>query len=260
MTVKIFYSYSHKDEELCARLISHLSVMRREGLIEEWHDRRLEPGQHWNREIRGELENADLILFLVSSDFLSSPYCYDVEVRRALERDARGEARVVPIILREVDWEGSVFANLTALPTDGKAVCSAHWRNQDQAFADVARNLRTLVQKIEGRSKPAGSPAASWVNPTTNLTQFHRRNPHLTGRTDQRRGGRRISLSCYHPLASFVTPSQSESPAGAESMSLRRSIPYCRFEAAAWLPCSALAASARRRRRWNLPSGVAVRS
>jgi len=182
MTVKVFYSYSHKDEELCRRLISHLSVMQREGLITGWHDRRLEAGSDWDHEIRSELEQADLILFLVSSDFMASSYCYDIEVRRALERDATGDARVVPIILREVDWEGSVFTSLMALPTDGKAVCSAHWHSQDEAFTDVARNLRKLVQKIEGRPQSNNSPAAGRAGWNTNLTHFHRRNPHFAGR------------------------------------------------------------------------------
>jgi hypothetical protein len=156
--------------------------MQREGLIEGWHDRRLEPGSDWDDKIRAELECADVILFLVSPDFLSSNYCYDIEVRFALEREARGEARVIPIILREVAWEESVFADLSALPTDGKAVCSAHWHSKDQAFTDIARGLRKLVRKIEDRKSSDRLPRPRPAHLATNLTRFHRKNPHFAGR------------------------------------------------------------------------------
>lgn len=144
----IFFSYSHKDEELRDRLETALATMKRQGLIEAWHDRRLLAGDHFDHQIRAELERADLILLLVSPDFIASDYCYDVEVMRALERHSRGEARVIPVILRACDWHPMPFGKLLAAPQDGKPVKS--WPDLDEAFLDIAKSIRrALPQKPE---------------------------------------------------------------------------------------------------------------
>ncbi len=114
-----FYSYLHKDEKLCAKLENHLAILRREGLIETWHDRKIGPGTEWAGAIDEHLNEADIILLLVSSDFLASDYCSDVEVVRAMERHKAGEACVIPVILRPCDWGHTPFAKLQALPKDG---------------------------------------------------------------------------------------------------------------------------------------------
>src|SRR5437016_3708622 len=96
--VSVFYSYAHQDEALRQQLETHLSLLRRQGLISEWHDREILPGAEWGREIDEHLETASIILLLISADFLASDYCYDKEMTRALERHQRGEVRVIPII------------------------------------------------------------------------------------------------------------------------------------------------------------------
>jgi hypothetical protein len=116
----IFFSYSHKDETLRDELEKHLAMLRREGAITAWHDRRIAAGENFGNAIDEALESAGIILLLVSSDFLSSDYCYSVEMKRALERHERGEATVIPIILRPCDWHSAPFGKLLALPTDGK--------------------------------------------------------------------------------------------------------------------------------------------
>lgn len=97
---KVFFSYAHEDEALRDKLETHLSLLKRQGVIETWHDRRIGPGDAFGDDIDTALETSDIVLLLVSADFLASDYCHDIEMRRALERHAQGLARVVPIILR----------------------------------------------------------------------------------------------------------------------------------------------------------------
>lgn len=144
--LKIFYSYSHDDEVLRKTLEKHLSVLKRQNLIESWHDRCISAGTELSTKIRAELDRADIVLLLVSSSFLASDYCYNQEMRRALERHRKGEARVVPIIVRAVDWKGVPFSDLLALPTDGKPVKS--WQNEDEAWVDVAMGLRKVIYEM----------------------------------------------------------------------------------------------------------------
>jgi hypothetical protein len=145
----VFYAYAHRDEALRMELEKHLSLLRRQGVIAGWHDRRITAGTEWAVAIDAHIERAQIILLLVSADFLASDYCYDVELRRALTRHEAGEARVIPIILRAVDWQGAPFGTLQALPQDGRPITS--WPNQDEAFLDVARGIRTLVEEIAPR-------------------------------------------------------------------------------------------------------------
>src|SRR5712692_8708249 len=128
--VEVFYAYAHEDEALRDTLEKHLSVLHRQGLISHWSDRHILPGTNWAQAIDEQVEQASIILLLISPDFLASDYCYDVEMRRALERHDRGEACVIPIILRPCDWRTSPFARLQCLPHNGKAVTT--WQNPDE--------------------------------------------------------------------------------------------------------------------------------
>src|SRR5687768_12583725 len=118
----VFFSYSHKDEELRNELEVHLSMLKREGLIEAWHDRRIGVGEDIHSEISSALENADIVLLLVSAQFLASNYCFEIEMRRALQKHNEGTARVIPVILHPCDWQSAPFGHLRATPTDGKPV------------------------------------------------------------------------------------------------------------------------------------------
>src|ERR1041385_2818241 len=101
--LRVFLSYSHRDEELFQRFLIHLSQLEREGLIEPWHDRRITPGAEWAGAIDDSLNGADIVILLVSADFLASDYCNDVEMTRAIERSKTENARVVPVILEPCD-------------------------------------------------------------------------------------------------------------------------------------------------------------
>lgn len=121
-TLFVFISYSHKDEELREQLEAHLSMLRRNGLLETWHDRMILPGMDCESEIDERLETCQLILLLVSADFVDSDYCYAKEMKRALERQQEGTARVVPILLRPFNWELAPFARIQGLPR-GRRPC-----------------------------------------------------------------------------------------------------------------------------------------
>jgi hypothetical protein len=140
----VFFSYSHKDETLRDELEAHLALMKRQNLIAGWHDRRIQLGDDVDDTINKELEQADIILLLVSSDFIASNYCYSKEMARAMERHEAGQARVIPIILRSCDWHSAPFGSLLAAPKDGKAVTT--WPDRDVAFTDVAKQIRTAVE------------------------------------------------------------------------------------------------------------------
>jgi CHASE2 domain-containing sensor protein len=144
--VEIFISYAHEDEALRDELAKHLRLLERQGVIKAWHDRNITAGEEWKSAIDSHLESAKIILLLISADFLNSDYCYDVELKRGLERHDRNEARVIPVILRSVDWRGSDLEKLTALPKDGRAITS--WPNQDEAFKDVVEGLHKAIDSL----------------------------------------------------------------------------------------------------------------
>src|ERR1700726_4202348 len=95
--ITLFYAYAHKDEQLRRKLEQHLSLLRQQGLITEWHDRQVVPGTDWDHAINTHLNSASVILLLISADFLASNYCSGLEMQRALERHQANEARVIPI-------------------------------------------------------------------------------------------------------------------------------------------------------------------
>src|SRR5918997_4147517 len=142
--IEVFVSYAHKDEALWHELEKHLALLRRQGVITTWYDRQISAGSEWAQEIDTHLNTAQIILLLISADFLASDYCYGVELQRAMERHAAKDARVIPIILRPVDWHGAPFGKLQALPKDANPVTS--WPNREEAFADVVRGIREALR------------------------------------------------------------------------------------------------------------------
>jgi TIR domain len=155
MPVKVFFCYAHEDELLLNKLKAHLRPLQRQGLIHVWHDRDISAGTEWEREISKHLNEADIILLLVSPDFMNSDYCYSIEMQQAIERHERGEVCAIPVILRAVSWQG-VLGKLQALPTDAKPVISASWHNIDEALLDVAEGIRKVVEEVT--TKPSISP------------------------------------------------------------------------------------------------------
>jgi internalin A len=141
--LRVFYSYAHKDESLLNELKTHLKILERLGRIVSWHDRLIDPGQEWEDRIDENLERADLILLLVSADFMASDYCYAREMIRAMERHDADEAMVIPIAIRTADWTGAPFARLQGLPKDLKAVTL--WDDRDSAWRNVSDGIKQWV-------------------------------------------------------------------------------------------------------------------
>ena len=170
--LRVFYSFAHEDEGLRDELNKHLSLLERRGVISGWHDRNISGGLGWQSQIDEHLEQADIVLLLISADFLASDYCYGVEMTRALERDRLGQARVVPVILKPVDWEAAPFASLQALPKDARAV--TEWSDSAQAFRDIAKGIRRIAESLNDIRDPAvpqrplgfaslNSPGRAWI-------------------------------------------------------------------------------------------------
>jgi formylglycine-generating enzyme required for sulfatase activity len=163
--VKLFYSYSHKDEDLRNELADHLFPLQRAGLIEVWHDREMLAGDTVGEAIAGKLRSADLVLVLVSPSFIRSEYCYDKELKNAIERHQRGEARVVPVILRPCQWQLTPLKDLLAMPTDGRAVTA--WADKDQALNNVAEAIAKLAKTMRQKGSRAADPAAAGAKPAS---------------------------------------------------------------------------------------------
>jgi len=141
--LKIFLSYSHEDEPMKKELDKSLIMLKRSGKIAVWQDRLLIAGQEWDATIKQELAEADIILLLISVDFNNSQYIWDKELATAMDRHARDEVRVIPIILRSCEWSDMPYAKLQALPTG--AVPVNKFTDKDEAYTDIAKGIRSVV-------------------------------------------------------------------------------------------------------------------
>ncbi|MCZ4107926.1 toll/interleukin-1 receptor domain-containing protein [Brevundimonas diminuta] len=164
----LFFSYSHADEGLRDQLEKQLAMLKRQGVIETWHDRRIGAGQNIDHVIDEHINGDEIILLLVSPDFIASDYCYEIEMKRAMERHDAGEAIVIPVILRACDWHHAPFGKLNATPRDGKPI--TQWPDIDDAFLQVAQAVRGAVARLTkkvGDEAPQprvpASPAAATV-------------------------------------------------------------------------------------------------
>ncbi len=141
----VFISYARRDQNLRDQLENHLSNLKYRGLITTWTAGEISAGEETIQQIDVHLNTAHLILLLISTNFLASNYCYSREMIQAIQRHERGEADVIPVLLRPVVFTGAPFAKLQPLPTNGKPVAS--WRNRDSAFVDIALGIERVVQK-----------------------------------------------------------------------------------------------------------------
>lgn len=176
--IEVFLCYAREDEDLRLKLEKQLGAMKRQGMIDIWHDRNISAGAEWEKEVDRHLDTAQVVLLLISPDFIASDYCFSVELKRTMERFACGEILVIPIILRPVDWQGSLFGKLQALPKDARPVTT--WSNPDEALFNIAEGIRRAIGELivrwqartialfeyemrDGRASPL------WVNPSAFL-------------------------------------------------------------------------------------------
>lgn len=146
-SLSVFFSYSHKDENLRDELADHLATLKRNGEISAWHDRMIAAGSDWAKAIDDNLMTADVILLLISSAFLASDYCSEIELNQAITRHNSGGARIIPIILRPCDWEDSLFGRLQALPKNAKPITT--WDDKDEAFTDVVKGIKRAIAEMQ---------------------------------------------------------------------------------------------------------------
>lgn len=155
--MNLFISYAREDEAYQKELRKHLSGLLRQKVITEWHDRKIVAGQDWGREISGQLQAASVVLLLVSPDFMDSDYCWEREMAHALAMGERGDAVVIPVIIRPVDFEDAPFSHLQALPTDARPV--SRWDDHDEAWVDVVQGIRKALEQLRlRRAAPRPSP------------------------------------------------------------------------------------------------------
>ena len=147
-TIEVFISYSKQDKELRDGLLAHLHPLKREGII-TWHDRQILPGTEWDEEIKARLNAADIILLLISADFLATDYCTQVEIPEALRRHNAGETIVMPVILRSCAWDFTPLAAIQAYPEKAKPIKS--WTDIDEAYTDVVRGVYLAATRIQER-------------------------------------------------------------------------------------------------------------
>ncbi len=145
--LKVMLSYAHEDEELKNRLDVHLTALKRSGRIETWSDRKIMPGTEWDSTIKNEMNTADIILLLISADFLASEYIWKIELTKAMERHRNKASVVIPIFLRPCDWKEMPFAVLQGLPKDSVPV--TEFEDRELAFLNIATGLRKVVDSVK---------------------------------------------------------------------------------------------------------------
>lgn len=163
-SMEIFCCYAHKDASHLEVLKAHLTPLQRQGFIALWADTDISPGSNWRQEIEKHLSTANIILLLVSSDFMASEYCYSEEMQKAIDRHNRGEAIVIPIILRPFYWQGAPFARLQALPTGARPIVSSYWHSSDEAWLDVVNGIGEAIKTIQTASSARKNQLIRYVS------------------------------------------------------------------------------------------------
>lgn len=152
--LNIFFAYSRVDGLHRERLDKHLSGLKRREYINTWYDGRIEPGKEWEKEIDKELSRADIILLLISADFIASDYCYEHEMRKAISRHEKGDAVIIPILLHPCDWHDTPFSKIQALPLNGKPVSDPSWHSIETALSEIALRIKEIAEGLlEVKSK-----------------------------------------------------------------------------------------------------------
>ncbi len=177
MTTLVF-SYSHADEGQRNELEKHLSPLKRMGKITTWHDRRIVPGQEFERQIDHYFSEAEIILLLISSDFIASDYCYQVEMANALERHKKGDAVVIPVILRECAWHQLPFGSIMAATIDGKPI--AKFASHDEGYVQVVDAVSRAIAAMEARKPQQSTLVPAQPLASTADTVFTPRSSNLS--------------------------------------------------------------------------------
>ena len=142
----VFVSYAHEDAAYLTEFKKHAVMLKRSGLVSMWHDAFIPPGGNIDTSVQSKLQSSNVIVLLVSSDFLDSFWCYDIELDNALDRRARGEAAVIPVILRPCNWPETPLKNIRVLPREARPI--SLWEDRDSAWLDVVEQLTGYVREM----------------------------------------------------------------------------------------------------------------
>jgi TIR domain len=203
--IEIFCCYARKDQRLLTELKNHLKLWERLQLITVWTDTDISAGADWQKEIMHHLNSAQIILLLVSPDFLASEYCYSTEMTYAMERYERGQALVIPIILRSCAWEEAPFGRLQVLPTDAKPVIGSGWHNQDEAFFNVAEGIRKAAEKMRITSLQGSTFTKNYdvtLSDSGEIREYSERQDSFSVFISYARADGRIEADCLHSALS----------------------------------------------------------
>ena len=145
---EIFYSYVEEDEDMALKLQKHLILLKRQGLITDWHPGKVASGEEPSEQIKQHLDTAKIILLLISQDFMFSEFHDTVCVKRAMERNATRDAIVIPVLLRPTsDLDKAPFGKLLAIPRNRRPI--NRWSDKDEAFVAVAKEIREVVERLK---------------------------------------------------------------------------------------------------------------
>lgn len=162
---RVFVSYARVDEAYRVRLDVHLAPLVREGLIDLWSDRAIAAGSDWERDIEHELATADIVLLLVTPDFVASVYCFEKELGEALRRHEEDGVHILPVLVKPVDLHNMPFGRFQGLPLDLRPVST--WPDADEAWLQVALGVRATVTRIyRGRTRFPAPRTAPGENKT----------------------------------------------------------------------------------------------
>lgn len=142
-----FISYSHADESKKDELIKFLQNLKRDGTLEHWDDRKLLAGDKLDPEIKLRLDQADLVILLISQDFIASYYCYEIELTKTLELVNEGSARVVAVILDHCTWVDTPLKEFLVLPQDAKPV--SEYLNANKAWLEITNSIRAVCTDVK---------------------------------------------------------------------------------------------------------------
>lgn len=148
---KIFIAYAREDEEFLSQLRKHFKPLEISNQAQIWYDGKILPGEDWEEAIKINIQNADLILLLISSDSIASDYFFNTEVKKALKRRIEGNVSVVPFILRPCQWQSTPLGKLQALPKNAKPITS--WTNRDEAYEDATQKIAELIENYGAKEE-----------------------------------------------------------------------------------------------------------
>ncbi|MEK7408894.1 MAG: toll/interleukin-1 receptor domain-containing protein, partial [Acidobacteriota bacterium] len=145
--IKVFCSYSHRDRNLKEALEAHFASLRLAGRISDfWSDDEITAGTEFDPLIRRELEAAHIILLLLSADYFNSHYCWNIEAQAAMELHDGAKARVVPVLLRHVNWQVTPIKKYSVLPKN--LTPATAWQDQDAVFRHVVEEVDRVVEEV----------------------------------------------------------------------------------------------------------------